>query len=176
MNDLKYPRTALFVDGSNFYATARHLDFNVDYNTVKTFFGGGNLLRAYYYSALPMGEQGFISIRPLLDHLSYNGWVVVSKPTKEFERDGKRFLKGNMDIELTIDAMNIAPLIQEMFLFSGDGDFKELVAEVQRKGVRVTVVSAMGMVADELRRQCDEFVDLKENHTIRNKIARMAER
>jgi uncharacterized LabA/DUF88 family protein len=99
--------------------------------------------------------------------LNYNGYTVVTKATKEFvDASGRRKVKGNMDIELAIDAMELAGHIDETVLFSEDGDFRSLVEVVQRHGVRVTVVSTIAcqppMIADELRRQADVFTDLKE--------------
>jgi uncharacterized LabA/DUF88 family protein len=71
-----------------------------------------------------------------------------------------------MDVELAVDAMELADQIDQMFLFSGDGSFRPLVAAVQRRGVRVTVISTIStqppMIADELRRQADVFTDLAE--------------
>ena len=100
-------------------------------------------------------DQEYSSIRPLIDWLDYNGYTVVTKATKEFvDQTGRRKVKGNMDIELAVDAMEIAGTIDHMVLFSGDGDFRSLVEAVQRRGVRVTVVSTIStqppMVADEL--------------------------
>jgi uncharacterized LabA/DUF88 family protein len=122
------------------------------------------LIRAFYYTAL-VEDQEYSSIRPLIDWLDYNGYAVVTKPTKEFvDSLGRRKVKGNMDIELAVDAMEMAGHIDQMVLFSGDGDFRSLVEAVQRRGVRVSVVSTITtqppMVADELRRQADEFLDL----------------
>jgi uncharacterized LabA/DUF88 family protein len=158
-------RLALFIDGANLYATAKALGFDIDYKRLlKEFQGRGTLVRAFYYTAL-IEDQEYSSIRPLIDWLDYNGYRVVTKPTKEFiDSTGRRKVKGNMDIELAIDALELAPHINHMVLFSGDGDFRSLVEAVQRRGVRVTVVSTITsqppMVADELRRQCDEFVDI----------------
>jgi uncharacterized LabA/DUF88 family protein len=82
-------------------------------------------------------------------------------------------VKGNMDIELAVDAMELARHIDQMILFSGDGDFRSLVEAVQRRGVRVTVISTIAiqppMIADELRRQTDVFTDLVE---LRSRIGR----
>ena len=133
----------------------------------------GYLLRAFYYTAV-IEDQEYSSIRPLIDWLDYNGYAVVTKATKEFvDQTGRRKVKGNMDIELAVDAMEIAGTIDHMVLFSGDGDFRSLVEAVQRKGVRVTVISTVTtqppMVADELRRQADVFTDII---TLRNKIGR----
>jgi uncharacterized LabA/DUF88 family protein len=151
-------RIALFIDGANLYATAKSLGFDIDYKRLlKEFQSRGKLIRAFYYTAL-VDDQEYSSIRPLVDWLDYNGFAVVTKPTKEFvDSLGRRKVKGNMDIEL-------ADHIDHLVLFSGDGDFRSLVEAVQRKGVRVSVVSTNAtqpsMVADELRRQADEFIDI----------------
>ena len=158
-------KIALFIDGANLYATAKSLGFDIDYKRLlKEFQSRGYVMRAFYYTAL-IEDQEYSSIRPLLDWLDYNGYTVVTKPTKEFvDQSGRRKVKGNMDIELAVDAMELAEHIDQMVLFSGDGDFRSLVEAVQRRGVRVSVISTVStqppMVADELRRQADEFIDL----------------
>jgi uncharacterized LabA/DUF88 family protein len=158
-------RIALFIDGANLYASAKSLGFDIDYKRLlKEFQSKGRLIRALYYTAL-VEDQEYSSIRPLVDWLDYNGYSVITKPTKEFvDAAGRRKVKGNMDIELAVNAMEMAGYIDHMVLFSGDGDFRSLVEAVQRKGVRVSVVSTVAtqppMVADELRRQADEFIDL----------------
>ena len=158
-------RIALFIDGANLYATAKSLGFDIDYKRLlREFQSKGRLLRAFYYTAL-IEDQEYSSIRPLIDWLDYNGYAVVTKPTKEFvDSLGRRKVKGNMDIELAVDAMEMAEHLDHLVLFSGDGDFRSLVEAVQRKGVRVSVISTITtqppMIADELRRQADEFIDL----------------
>jgi uncharacterized LabA/DUF88 family protein len=160
-------RVALFIDGANLYATAKALGFDVDYRRLLTDFQSrGTLVRAFYYTAI-IEDQEFSSIRPLIDWLNYNGYTVVTKATKEFiDASGRRKVKGNMDIELAVDAMGLAEHIDQMILFSGDGDFRSLVEAVQRRGVHVTVVSTIAtqppMIADDLRRQADVFIDLRE--------------
>lgn len=158
-------RAALFIDGANLYATARALNIDIDYKRLLEYFERHcRLVRAYYYTALA-DDQEYSSIRPLIDWLDYNGYTVVTKPMKEFyDSTGRRKFKGNMDIELAIDALEIAPEIDHMVLFSGDGDFRSLVEAVQRRGKRVSVVSTIAtqpsMIADELRRQADMFIDV----------------
>lgn len=171
-----YPqeRIALFVDGSNLYAAARALGFDIDYRRLlEVFTDKGKLLRAFYYTAL-IEDQEYSPIRPLVDWLDYNGYTMVTKPTKEFTDDaGRRKLKGNMDIELAIDVMEMAEHLDHAIIFSGDGDFRRLVDAVQRKGLRVSVVSTVRsqppMIADELRRQADNFIELDD---LRASIAR----
>ena len=162
-----YPneRLALFIDGANLYATAKALGFDIDYKRLLGLFRTkGHLVRALYYTALAE-DQEYSSIRPLVDWLDYNGYTMVTKPTKEFtDASGRRKIKGNMDIELTVDAMRLSETLDHVVLFSGDGDFRSLVAAIQQKGRRVSVISTLQtqppMVADELRRQSDQFIDL----------------
>src|SRR5229473_5156990 len=158
-------KMALFIDGANTYAAAKTLGFDIDYKRLlQEFQGRGILVRAFYYTAI-IEDQEFSSIRPLIDWLDYNGFTVVTKASKEFiDAGGRRKVKGNMDIELAVGAMELAEHVDEIVLFSGDGDFRSLVESLQRRGVRVTVISTISsnppMVADELRRQADLFIDL----------------
>ena len=162
-----YPqeRIALFIDGANLYSAARGLGLDIDYRKLLDLFANkGRLIRAFYYTAL-LEDQEYSPLRPLVDWLDYNGYTVVTKPAKEFtDAQGRRRVKGNMDIELAIDMLELAASVDHIVLFSGDGDFRRLVEATQRRGVRVTVVSTIRsqppMVADELRRQADNFVDL----------------
>ncbi|MGC2854130.1 NYN domain-containing protein [Novispirillum sp. DQ9] len=175
-----YPqeRLALFIDGSNLYAAARALGFDIDYKRLLELFSSkGHLVRAFYYTAM-VEDQEYSPIRPLVDWLDYNGYTMVTKPTKEFtDAAGRRKIKGNMDIELAIDMMEMAEHLDHIVLFSGDGDFRRLVEAVQRKGVRVTVCSTVRsqppMVADELRRQADTFLELLDLEAV---IARQVQR
>jgi uncharacterized LabA/DUF88 family protein len=170
----KANKIALFIDGANLYATCKTLGFDIDYKRLlREFEGRGTLIRAFYYTAI-IEDQEYSSIRPLIDWLDYNGYTVVTKAAKEYvDAGGHRKIKGNMDIEIAVDAMELAEHVDQIVLFSGDGDFRPLVKAVQRRGVHVTVVSSMSvkppMIADELRRQADVFTDLIE---LRAKIGR----
>jgi len=161
----KDERLALFIDGSNLYAAAKSLGFDIDYKLLRhEFMRRGKMLRAFYYTAL-LENDDYSPIRPLVDWLHYNGFTMVTKPAKEYtDREGRRKVKGNMDIELAVDAMEIAPYIDHLVIFSGDGDFRSLVEALQRKGKRVSVVSTIRsqppMIADELRRQVDNFIEM----------------
>lgn len=158
---------ALFIDGANLFSASRALGLEIDFKSLlEVFAARGRLVRAYYYTAL-VEDLEYSPVRPLLDWLDYNGYAVVTKPAKEFtDAMGNRKIKRNMDIEIAIDAMEIARRVDHVVLFSGDGDFRRLVEAVQRKGVRVSVVSTLRtsppMVADELRRQADAFIDLQD--------------
>lgn len=174
MNFYQDERIALFIDGANLYATAKALGFDIDYKRLLGFFRKrSRLIRAIYYTAL-MDDAEYSPIRPLIDWLDYNGYKVVTKPAKEFtDSMGRRKIKGNMDIELAIDVMQLSDNLDHIVLFSGDGDFRSLVSAVQAKGRRVSVVSTLTtrppMVADDLRRQTDQFIDLAD---LRDEIGR----
>jgi uncharacterized LabA/DUF88 family protein len=163
----KDDRLALFIDGSNLYAAAKSLGFDIDYKLLRQeFMRRGKLLRAFYYTAL-LENDDYSPIRPLVDWLHYNGFTMVTKPAKEYtDSQGRRKVKGNMDIELAVDAMDLAPHMDHAVLFSGDGDFRPLIASLQRRGVRVSVVSTIRsqppMISDDLRRQADNFIELEE--------------
>jgi uncharacterized LabA/DUF88 family protein len=159
------PKIAVFIDGANLYAASKALGFDIDYRRLlKEFQSRGYLLRASYYTTLIENDE-YSSIRPLVDWLDYNGFTVVTKVAREFtDSTGRRRVKGSMDIELTIDALETASRVDQVYLLTGDGSFRPLVEVLQRRGVRVTVISTVQsqppMVSDELRRQCDEFIDI----------------
>ena len=167
-------RLALLIDGANLYSSAKALGFDIDYKLLRQeFVNRGKLLRAIYYTALVENDD-YSPIRPLADWLNYNGFTMVTKAAKEFtDSQGLKKVKGNMDVELTVDAMELAPHVDHIVLFSGDGDFRPMIESVQRQGVRVSVVSTIRsqppMIADELRRQCDNFIDLDD---LRDAISR----
>ena len=161
----KDERLALFIDGSNLYAAAKSLGFDIDYKLLRSeFMRRGKLLRAFYYTALLENEE-YSPIRPLVDWLNYNGFTMVTKTAKEYtDSMGRRKVKGNMDIELAVDAMELIDTVDHFVLFSGDGDFRRLVEALQRRGRKVSVVSTTAsqppMIADDLRRQADHFIEL----------------
>lgn len=158
-------RSVLLIDGANMYSCCRNLDIEVDYAKLLAYFAARTyLVRAYYYTAM-FETPEHNTLRPLVDWLGYNGYKVVTKDAKEFSTpDGGRRIKGNMDIELTVDAMGLSDTVDHFYIFSGDGDFVYLVNELQRRGRRVTVVSSRKssppILADGLRRIADCFIEL----------------
>lgn len=158
-------RVALFIDGANLYSAAKGLTFDIDYRRLlEEFRKRGRFIRATYYTAL-VEDQDFSPIRPLIDWLDYNGFTLVTKPAKEYtDGTGRRRFKGDMDVELAVDLLQAASYVDHAFVFSGDGDFVAAIEAVQRKGVRVSVVSTIKsnppMASDDIRRAADNFVDL----------------
>ncbi|MEM9899411.1 MAG: NYN domain-containing protein [Pseudomonadota bacterium] len=164
-----YPeeRTAIFIDGANLYKAARNLGFDLDYKSLLAKAREETqLVRAYYYTAMQEEKgQDYSPLRPLVDWLDYNGYTMVTKATREFtDQTGKKRFKGSIDIELAVDMLVLAPRLDHIVVFSGNGDFKRAIEAAQEQAVRVTVVSTVKsnppMASDELRRQADLFIDL----------------
>lgn len=160
-------RTAIFIDGANLYGAARNLDFDIDYKKLLQLFKDKTqLVRAYYYTVL-IEDQEYSPIRPLVDWLDYNGYTLITKPAKETtDPSGRRRIRNSTNVEMAIDMLELADRLDHVVLFSGDGGFRRAIEAVQRRGPRVTVVSTMRttppMAADEIRRQADDFIDLKD--------------
>jgi uncharacterized LabA/DUF88 family protein len=167
---MTFKKTVLFIDGANLHHTAKALGFEIDFKRLLGEFNkDGSLLRAYYYTTIL--DEGDALVRPLLDWLDYNGFTVVSKPAKGFDDgEGRRKIKRSMSVELTVDALELAGFIDQAILFSGDGDYRRPVEALQRRGINVVVVSSLRtphpMIADELRRQADRFIELDELRSV----------
>jgi uncharacterized LabA/DUF88 family protein len=165
MNFYYNERTALFIDGADLDATCKALGFHVDFKKVLELFRSTTrLIRATYY-ALYSEQQEYSPVRPLVDWLGYNGYMTVSKSAKEIsDAAGRHFVANSIAVELTIDAIQLAPSLDHVVLFSGSADYRSLLAALQKSGRRVTVISsrkaAERSVSDELRRQCDQFIEL----------------
>lgn len=161
-------KTAVLIDGANLFATAKNLGFDIDFKLLKSKLEEKyNVHRIYYYTALVEQDGEKILLKPLVDWLTYNGFMLITKSARVMiNREGVKKIKGNMDVEIAVDAMNIAnlPGMTDIVFFTGDGDFRYLVEDIQRKGVKVTIFSSIitntAMIADNLRKQCDEFIEL----------------
>ena len=151
-------RLAILIDGESFYATVVELGFEIDFLRLLALFRQkAKLVHALYYAVLADGEQDG-GLRQLLDWLAYNGFTIVTKPPREATGLPQR----RMRVGLAVDAVRLADHVDHVILFTGDGDFRALVADVQRRGRRVSVASTLRVAASELRRQADQFIDLRE--------------
>ena len=165
MTFYKDEKMAILIDGANFYGVTKTLDFEVDYKQMLHWAQEqSQLVRAYYLTTL-LEDADFSPLRPLIDWLDYNGFTVVTKKAREFtDGYGNSKIKGTIDVDLTITALKIADSVDHIVLFTGDGTYTSLVAALQEKGVRVSVVSSLEssppMISDELRRQADNFIEI----------------
>lgn len=161
----KDERIALFIDGANFYSAAKSLSLEIDFKKLlDEFRKRGRLLRANYYTTL-LENDDYSPLRPLVDWLAYNGFDVHTKAAKEYtDREGRRRVRGNIEVEIAVDMILTADHVDHILLFSGNGDFGAAVEAVKAKGTRVTIVSTVksqpSMTADEIRRTADTFIDL----------------
>lgn len=169
-------RTALLIDGANLFAATKMLGFHMDWTKLYNYFLQTNdIVRRNYYTAIRETRNTDTQdpIIPLIDHLAFNGWKVVTKPVMEYHNREGSTLKGNMDVHMVVDALTMADRIDHYILGSGDGDFVYLVDALHRLGLEVSVLSTKEtnppMVATALRREADTFYELAE---LRNLIRR----
>lgn len=160
-------RLAVLIDGPNFHHAARALALEVDYRRLRDEFQRrGRLMALSYYTVMPDGET-YTTLRPLIDWLGYNGYRTVSRVVRETsDTHGSRRGRSAIDMEIAIDALDLAARIDHIVLASGDGVFVPLVRALQRRGLRVSVIATLRaeqpMLADELRRAADSFVDIED--------------
>lgn len=152
-------RLALFFDGANHSKALSKSGVDMNFgpllqNLRKTY----DVESARYYSGIS-DEDEHRNIREFLKGLSSKGYDVITKPVKKFP-DGT--IKGNVDVEIAVDMVSMAPRLDRVILFSGDGDFAYLVRTVQGMGVYVTVCSHSTFTAMDLKTQANEFLELRD--------------
>ena len=163
----KDEKLAILIDGPNTFSALKALEIDVDYKALKTEFARrGKLMRALYFTTVWETED-HSPMKPLIDWLDYNGFSVISKPSKEFvDSEGRKRYKGSMDIEMAIHALKLARYVEHIVIFSGNGDFTPLVETLQDMGVRVSIASTLKtefpMIADDLRKQADNFIEIEQ--------------
>lgn len=160
MREKKY---AIYIDGSNTHMASKAAGYRVDFGRIKAYYEAlGSVVDAVYFTALPPKEE-FSALRKLTDHLQYNGWTVITKETEDqLTSDGLRRKKGNMDMAMFARGARMAGVITHLVLFTGDGDFVDMVEYMKEKGVHVSAVSHFSykddcIVSTKLRKAVNEF-------------------
>ena len=148
-------RIAIFIDGSNLFYAASHLNIEVDYRRLlTTLVGDRRLLRAYFYTGVdPLNEKQ----RGFLLWLNRHGHRVISKELTTMP-DGSR--KANMHVEMAVDMMRISDHCSTITLLGGDGNLTYALDALSRKGISIEVVSLQSMTSDSLIDIADSYVDL----------------
>lgn len=158
-------RTIVLIDGSNLYHTLKALGWVADYGRLRKYFAArSSLVRVYYFAALR--DDGDDKLSLFTRWLAQHGFMVIDKPLKTMtdHATGEQISRGNLDVEIAVYAMAVAPGVDHIVLMSGDGDFRILVERLQDMGKRVTVVSSCQtrppICAEDLREQADQFVEM----------------
>ena len=148
-------RVVILVDGANLFYAASALGIEVDYTKLLCRLTlNRRLVRAYFYTAVDRNndkQQGF------LHWMRRHGYRVVAKDLLQLP-DGTK--KANVEVEIAIDMLALAPYCDTVVLLSGDGDLAYAVNAVAYKGVRVEVMSLFSMTNDDLINVADRYVDL----------------
>jgi uncharacterized LabA/DUF88 family protein len=149
-------RVAIFIDGSNLFHAAIYLGCEIDYaKLLPCLTKGRQLLRAYFYTACDSTnekQQAFIL------WMRRNGYRVVTKELVQFA-DGSK--KANLDVEISVDMLNLARCCDTLVLLSGNGELTYAVNSVTYKGVRVELVSLRSMASESLMNVADSYIDLQ---------------
>lgn len=161
-------KIALLIDGIHVHGVKRDLEFDIDYKKLMTEFARrGRLARASYFTTILEDTKEYCPMRPLIDWLGFNGFALRTKPARVFyDESGNKRVKRSMLVEIAMEAMELADHVDHIVIFSGDGDLRAAVEAVQRKGVRVSICSSINSgsqtVSDDLRRQADNFIEMKD--------------
>ena len=160
-------KVAIFIDGSNLWQTCRNLNMKINFKQLREWAAEQNTIWLGYYTGLVSNRDEENPLIKMTDWLSYNGYIVVKKQASTVnsnDSDEERIIKGNIDVDITVDMMLMAENVDTIILFSGDGDFIPVVEAVQRKyGVYVICVSStkpVNIVSGELRRKVNQFIEL----------------
>lgn len=151
----------VFIDASNIYHSQKKLGWRVDFlKLIEHFKKSTDLGNIYFYTAY---DPEHVQQRRFLDFLEMIGYMVKTKKVKfikDINREEGGFHKGNLDVELTIDAVDNRDKFQSFILFSGDSDFESLVKYMKTHKKNCLVISTKDHVSVELLKQA-KFIDLK---------------
>ena len=158
-------RLVLAVDGHSMFYAQQKLGWFFDPRRLLVHASsqpGLELTSAFWYAGLKdPGDQ-----RPFRDALTNLGFTVRTRPLRELgggshgEGEQRQYVRANLDVEIAVDLLLVAPRCDEVWLLSGSRDLDRLVEVLRAQGLRITVFSTEGMVARELRNAADRFVDL----------------
>lgn len=152
-------RIGVFVDGANHSEALNQANVKMNYRDfLRGLDGNHQIVAARYYSGVS-DKDAYKNVRDFLSVVSKAGFALVTKPIREFP-DGT--VKGNVDIEIAVDIMAMVDRLDQVMLFSGDGDFIYLVNTIQQRGVYVTVCSHKPFASVELRESCNEFLEIRD--------------
>ena len=152
-------RVGVFVDVQNMYYSAKNLyNAKVNFaNILKAAVGNRSLIRAiaYVIKADVKEEQNFF------DALDKIGFEVKAKDLQIFAGGAK---KGDWDIGLAMDTIELAPKLDTIVIVSGDGDYVPLVHHLRHAlGCRIEVIAFGKSGAASLKEACDLFTDIDQD-------------
>jgi uncharacterized protein (TIGR00288 family) len=152
----KDQRVGVFIDVPNLYLSAKNIyRSKVNFKEVlKTAVAGRKLIRVIAYSIKTEGgeEQAFF------EALTKIGIEVKVKDLQIFPGGMK---KGDWDVGLAVDAIELGEKLDAVVLVTGDGDFAPLVEYLQIKsGCQVEIIAFGRSASNHLKEIADDFIDL----------------
>lgn len=162
-------KAAVFIDAANVIYSQRTLKWQIDFKKLMNYFKSNYQLdNVYFYYAFLKDhekQQGFFK------KLRQWGYKIRTKEVKLIkQQDGSTLKKGNLDVELTIDAVKELQFYSTAILMSGDSDFHALVRYLQNKNKKIVVISSKGHVSFELLKAADKYINF---NTLREFVERV---
>lgn len=173
LNVIPFEKAAIFIDGWNLARVSRdYLRREIDFERLLNYFSrNARIIKAFYYIGEDTEDGENAKQHKFLTWMKRNGYKVVSRPIKVYVDDkGKYYKKADLDADITLDMMDLADKVDKIVLFSGDGDFANVIDRIGMKGVRTQVVALWDVASGDLVEAADEFLDLKD---IINEIAKV---
>lgn len=155
-----FGRIIVFIDAANLEHAAKDLKIRIRYAKLKKFFTeeSSQLVGSRFYSA----RFGTESHDRFLTFLKKQGFRLITKHVKKIQDDEMgEVRKADVDVEISVDALDQINHYDTMVLFSGDSDFDYLIKYLKRHGKRVVVISTKHHVARELVQRSTKFIDLR---------------
>ncbi len=161
----------VFIDASNLWQAQKAKGRMLDYAKLQKYLYNKyapKQVQIFYYTAYPADGTRSYNLEGKHKFYTYLkkglGFTVRKKELKRIAvhtEAGDLFEeKGNMDVEITIDAMHFKPQYEMAVFFTGDSDFLALITYLRTGGKRVYVFSSKNNVSKELRTGADGYLDI----------------
>ena len=153
-------KTYIFIDAENLLYSQHTLGWRISYEKLMYFFKKecGDEARCFVYKGVDENNTGQ---KKFLDMLDINGYILRTKVVKIIKNSkGKSKWKGNLDIELALEMIELKNKYDTAVLISGDSDFAVVLDKLKQSGKNVIVMSTRGRVARELLERA-KYIDLR---------------
>lgn len=152
--------TIVFIDGANLFYAQKTLGAKIDYQRLYDFLNQyKRIVEIRIYLAFDHESE---KEKEFLMELKQIGYIVISKELKIIQKGNeKKIRKGDLDIELALDAFELQNSFRTFVLFSGDSDFTPLISRLKENKKRIIVFSTRGHISKELYSIANKYIDMK---------------
>ncbi len=158
----------VLIDAANLESSLKDLKWHMDYKKLHNFFNCHSILKGIIFYTARFNNQEHDNF---LTKLKKIGFRLVTKDVKVIYRNGRTIKKANFDVEISVDAINLADKYDTLVLFSGDSDFAYLLEDLKKRNKRVIVVSSRNHISKELIKCSNKYFELNK---LRDKLQRVS--